>query len=130
MTKFVPIDEATFKRLNAKADKDESPFAVRVRFDRRNGELANLMSPGIRLSFDAREAHGLENASDDDLAEVEIEGAGSSIYFPRLDADFSVPRLLEGFLGPMEWTRRERRAEASRENGKLGGRPRKVAVDA
>ena len=130
MAKFVPIDEATFNRLHARAEKDDSLFAVGVRFDRRKGELWIGLSTGIRLLFDPREAHGLENATDDDLADVQIEGAGSSIYFPRLDADFSVARLLEGFLGPLDWARRERRAEASRENGKLGGRPRKERVHA
>jgi hypothetical protein len=53
-------------------------------------------------------------------------GAGGSIHFPRLDAFFSIPKLLEGFLGPLHWARREARAAASRENGKLGGRPKRV----
>jgi hypothetical protein len=59
--------------------------------------------------------------------DITVEGAGNTLHFPKLDADFSVSRLLEGFLGPLEWTKREARAAASRENGKRGGRPRKEA---
>ena len=129
MAKFQPIDEAKFDRLSAKAEK-RSLFVTEVHFDRRSRKVKLDLSTGIELWFDPRCAYGLENATDDDLAGVEIEGAGGAIRFPNLDADFSVPRLLEGFLGPLDWTRQERRAEASRENGKLGGRPRKDTVAA
>lgn len=130
MAKFVKIDEATFNRLQARAEKADFPYATEVRFDRRSHKIRMGLSSGIEISFDAGSAYGLKDASDDDLAEIEIEGAGGSIYFPRLDADFSVAKLLEGFFGPLDWARRERRAEASRENGKLGGRPRKERVAA
>jgi hypothetical protein len=125
MAKFVKIDQATFDRLQGRAEKAALPYATEVHFDRRSHEVKLILNTGIKVAFDPRLAHGLEEASELDLADVEIEGAGGSIYFPKLDADFSVSRLLEGFLGPLEWARRERQAEASRENGKLGGRPRK-----
>jgi hypothetical protein len=129
MAKFQPIDEAKFNRLSAKSER-RPLFATEVQFDRRSGKVKIELNTGLELWFEARCAYGLEQASDDDLAGVEIEGAGGAIRFPALDADFSVPRLLEGFLGPLDWTRQERRAEASRENGKLGGRPRKERVAA
>jgi hypothetical protein len=126
MARFEPIDEVTFNRVSARAGKAPLPCATEARFDRRSHKVRLALSTGLELSFDPRLACGLEKASDDDLASVEVEGAGGTIRFARLDADFSVARLLEGFLGPLDWTRREARAAASRQNGKLGGRPRKA----
>ena len=82
------------------------------------------LDTGIDFSFDPRQAQGLADASSDDFVGVTVEGVGSTLHFPRLDADYTVSRLLEGFLGPLDWSRREARAKASRENGKRGGRPK------
>jgi len=53
------------------------------------------------------------------------------------DVDLYLPALLEGFLGSQRWvasnngkkggqTRSSAKSAAARENGKLGGRPRKA----
>ena len=130
MAKFVPIDERSFKRASARAERKPVPQAVSARFDKRSRRVVIRLSTGIDVAFDPRDAYGLEGASEEDLAGVRVEGAGGALHFPKLDADFSVARLLEGFLGPMDWARREARAAASRRNGKLGGRPRKVKAAA
>lgn len=128
MAEFKTIDAATFEKATARASRAKPvPRAVSARFDKRNRRIWIRLDTGIDVAFDPRRAHGLQDAQDCDLADVSIEGVGGALHFPRLDADFSVARLLEGFLGPLEWTRREARAAASRENGKRGGRPRKAA---
>jgi hypothetical protein len=126
MAEFVTIDAAAFRKGAARGKK-LGPRALSARFDARHHRIVVHLDTGIDLSFDPRNAFGLEKAAAEDLEGVEVAGAGGALHFPRLDAFFSVPRLLEGFLGPMDWARREARATASRENGKLGGRPRKVA---
>ena len=130
MVNFEPIDQATFDRQAVAAAKRPTPFATKVGFDRRHRKITLELNTGIEIAFDPRDAYGLEVATESELASVRIEGAGSAIHFERLDAYFSVSRLLEGFLGPIDWTRREVRAAASRRNGKLGGRPRKLASTA
>jgi len=83
---------------------DFAHHAVSARFDNGTRRIEVRMSSGILFSFDPRDAYGLEDAADEQLAEVEVAGAGGSLHFPSLDADFSVPRLLEGHLGPMGWS--------------------------
>jgi hypothetical protein len=127
MARFIPVDEVEFAR-KSKARALKSPYAVAARFDARRKRLIVELNTGVEFSFEPSRAFGLEHASDDDLRDVVVDGAGSTLSLPRLDADFSVARLLEGFLGPLDWVRREARAAASRQNGKLGGRPRKNSV--
>lgn len=125
MAEFILPDDAAFagaKRRSA------TPRALSARFDKRTRRVKVRLDTGIDFSFDPHQAHGLEDAADEDFVGAKIEGTGNTLHFPRLDADFSVAGLLEGFLGPLDWTRREARAAASRRNGMGGGRPRKVAA--
>jgi len=72
-----------------------------------------------------------------ELSKIEISPSGLGIHFPLLDADIYLPALLEGFLGSRRWMAAQMgkaggkastkaKAAASRRNGKLGGRPRKL----
>jgi hypothetical protein len=81
---------------------------------------------------------GLQDASDDDLAEVEILGRGYALHWEKLDVDLSVPGLLAGLFGTRRHMDRLRaaragratstaKADAARRNGAKGGRPRTSA---
>ena len=78
----------------------------------------------------------LESASHDDLANIEVDGVGFNLHFPKLDADLYVPALVAGVFGTRNWmykalARRAGRSKspaktaASRSNGTKGGRPKK-----
>ena len=126
MAEFKMIDAAAFKVAGVRGRfAYATPRAVKARFDRRTERVVVTLDTGIEFAFDPALAQGLSEAAVDDLVGVSVEGVGSTLHFPRLDADFTVSRLLEGFLGPMDWSRREARALASRENGKRGGRPKR-----
>ncbi len=128
MAEFKALDEAAFRKAAAAGKRRRTVRAVSARFDRRSHRITVRLYTGIEFSFDPRDAHGLREATADDFTGMVIDGVGDTLHIPRLDADFSITRLLEGFLGPMDWARQEARAAASRENGKLGGRPRKVSA--
>lgn len=131
MAEFKQVDVAAFEQAARRGRQASStPRATSACFDRRTQRVVIKLNTGIEFAFDPRLAAGLCDASPDDLVGVSVEGMGSTLHFPRLDADFTVSRLLEGFLGPLDWTRREARALASRENGKRGGRPKREAAAA
>lgn len=128
MAEYKAIDEATFAATAR--GRTPAPRAVSARFDKRTQRVVVKLDTGIDFAFDPQRAKGLIGVASDDLVGVKVEGAGNTLHFPRLDVDLGVGRLLENFVGPMDWTRKEAQADASRRNGKLGGRPRKAPVAA
>jgi hypothetical protein len=115
------------------------PRARAARYDRRTGRIHVDLTNGCTFAFPARHAHGLERASDTDLAQVEILGLGFGLHWERLDVDLSVPGLLAGLFGTKAYMDRQRaaragaarsvaKAAAARRNGAKGGRPRKPAA--
>jgi hypothetical protein len=112
--------------------------AESAHYDAGRNRVIVRLTTGIEIGFAPRDVEGLQHASTDDLKAVEVEAFGLGIHFPTIDADLYVPALLEGVLGSERWmaarpgaaggrTRTPTKATASRENGKRGGRPRKVA---
>jgi hypothetical protein len=132
------ITDTDFDAANqrAAANKAAFPAATAVRYDRRIGRIVITLESGLQLAFPPRLAQGLENAHPADLIDAEISPSGLGVHFPKLDADIFIPALLEGFLGSRHWMAAgmgkrggqavsAEKATAARQNGKLGGRPRK-----
>jgi hypothetical protein len=128
------------KPANQRAKQLEAriPRAVSAHYDRKTGRIVLHVSSKLIVSFSAADAEGLEGAQPSQLKEIEISPSGFGIHFPALDADLYVPGILDGFLGSRAWmasrlgqiggqSRSKGKRAASRENGKLGGRPRKTA---
>ena len=129
-------DTLAMANRRAAAKKAAYPAVVSVRYDRRVARIVIALASGLELAFSPKHAQGLENARPADLADAEITPSGLGVHFPRLDADLYIPALLEGFLGSKRWMAAEigkiggtattpTKAAAARQNGKLGGRPRK-----
>jgi hypothetical protein len=113
------------------------PRAATARYDRALGRIVVELTNGCTFAFPSRLAQGLENASEDQLAEVAILGAGSGLHWESLDVDLSVPGLLAGLLGTKAHMARHAgrvrspaKTAAARRNGTKGGRPRKSTVGA
>ena len=128
------IDQANRRARELHA---HAPRAVSARDDSKTGRIVIHLSSRLIVSFAPGDAQGLEYARPSRLKEIEISPSGFGLHFPAVDADLYIPALLEGFLGSKSWmasrlgqiggqSTSKARKGASRANGKLGGRPRKV----
>ena len=124
------VDAATERGKIARLNE---PRATAVRYNRKLGRVVVELQNGCTFTFPPHLAQGLEAATEDQLAQVEILGAGYGLHWEAIDADLSVPGLLAGLLGTKAFMARQAgkarspaKAAAARTNGAKGGRPRKV----
>ncbi len=111
-------------------------LAVAVLYEPRKKRLHIELASGIAVFVPAAKVQGLANATPATLKTVELTGKGYGLYWPQLDLDVSVPDLVAGCFGTKAWmgmlaryagqATSPAKAAASRQNGRKGGRPRKV----
>jgi hypothetical protein len=99
------ISHDEHERATARSDRRRSiePRALEAGYDRQRERVVVRLSTGLEIAFAPRDAQGLENATPEDLAAIEISPSGFGLHFPRLDADLYLPGLLEGYLGSKRW---------------------------
>lgn len=95
------LPKAEFEAAEARGREllETEPRAASARYDRPTGRVMVELTNGYTFAFPARLAQGLENATDDELAAVEVLGLGYGLHWEALDADLSVPGLLAGRFG-------------------------------
>lgn len=125
--------QADFKKIEG-----FEPLASGCRFDVADRMIVIEFSLGTEYRFPPRLAQGLQNASDEELANIEIFPSGNALRWPDLDVDMSIPSIMEGLLGNKAWmsalgakggrVTSEAKKVASRKNGAKGGRPKKESA--
>lgn len=129
------------KKVGHQTSKTE-PRAVLARYDRKSGRIIVDLRSGVSFLFPTSLAQGLSEALPKDLAQVKVLADGFALYWESLDVALSIPDLLTGVFGSKSWMSRiyteigrkggsqtsPIKARASRQNGQLGGRPKKVSV--
>jgi hypothetical protein len=92
------------------------------------------LSDGHRHVVPREDLQGLQSATKEQIARVEIIGHGTGLHWPALDLDHYVPSLLRRVYGTKKWMAKIGRSggsakspakkRAARVNGLKGGRPR------
>ena len=137
---LISEEELDAQIVSAKAVAQESdatePRATSVRFDRLSRLIVISLKNGAFFSFPPTLVQGLAEATAEDLDDVWLDASGSSVHWERLDADFDITELVAGIFGTKAWMSQlgrkggqatsEAKAKASRDNGKKGGRPKKL----
>lgn len=120
--------------VRGKVVSANEPRATKARYDRKRRRMVVELTNGCTFAFPPRVVQGLEDATDAQLAAVEILGQGSGLHWDLQDTDISIPGLLSGIFGTRAHmarlagqTKSPAKAVAARANGAKGGRPRKHA---
>ena len=115
------------------ADATE-PRAQSARYDAKSRRIVVELKNGATFAFPVGLVQFLRDASDAELAEVEVLGRGYGLHWETLDVDFSVPGLMSGIFGTRKYMAQlagratsPAKAAAARANGAKGGRPRKAS---
>ncbi len=93
-----------------------------IKVEYRPGSGLNLLilklSDGHRHLIPREDLQGLQSATKEQIAQVEILGNGTGLHWPALDVDYYVPNLLRGIYGTKSWMA---------EIGRSGGSAKSVA---
>lgn len=94
------ISDGEFERQFAeatergKAEMDSGVFATAARYDKAKRRLVVDLANGMTLLIPTHLLQGLQAAKAKELAEIEILGVGSGLYWPKLDVDIALTGLL------------------------------------
>src|SRR5258708_1042926 len=140
--RVVTTDDEIDRAIKPAKRVREGPLVTSVEY--RPGAGLDLLilklSDGRRHMIPREDLQGLQSATREQIAHIEILGGGTGLHWPDLDADLYVPALLRGIYGNKKWMaeigrrggsmRSMAKKRAARVNGLKGGRPRRREVHA
>ena len=101
---------------------ETEPRAAAAHYDAATGRVVVHLANGCAYAFPTRHIQDLHDASGEDLAKIEVDGAGFNLRWPSLDVDLYVPALVNGIFGNRAWMARELARLAGQTRSAEGGR--------
>ena len=138
--KVVTTDAEIDEALKRAKNQPEEPRAIAVEYKPGAGLdiLILKLNDGGRFLIPREDLEGLQDATPEQIAQVEILGNGTGLHWEALDLDFYVPNLLRNIYGTRRWMaqigrrggliKSAAKRKSSRTNGLKGGRPKLAAV--
>jgi hypothetical protein len=110
------------------------PRVTGAHYDQATSRVLVELSNGCLFGFPVWMVPGTSRATPDELERIELEPFGEALIWSDINADVHVTGLMLSVLNVKTWAAKylgsatsPAKAEAARENGKKGGRPRKRA---
>ena len=132
--KTVDLTDADIDAARVKGSRHKESLAVDAGYEAGRDAVFIVMDNGIRLEVPRGLLQGLEDATPEQLAQVQVLGSGTAIAWDDPNIGFTVLELCKGIFGSRAWMSElgrmggamtsERKAAAARANGAQGGRPR------
>ena len=112
-TNSLPIDPDMQKQIDHSRKvyevlEKKEPRAKRACFNPVDNTIEIELKTGVRASFPVHLLQGLQGATPEQLAEVEISPSGYGLHWESLDADLAVPALMSQIFGSGAWPGRIR----------------------
>lgn len=116
-------------------ERAERPIPISVRFEAASARVIVDFTNGASFMFPARALEGLQDATVQQMADVELLGE-TGLHWESLDIDYTISGLMNGIFGSRTFMETQRKggqsrspakAAASRANGAKGGRPKKIS---
>ena len=118
------------------AQRQTEPQAQQVTYDRAKEQLVVELKNGVILLLPRHLIQGLQDATAEQIAALQVGPRGASLHWESLGLSFSLAGLMAGIFGTQAWMQELGRrgghatstakAAAARLNGKKGGRPAKT----
>lgn len=101
MSDISPELKAQFDKARATGEAlaEIEPRAARAWYAADSERVFIELTNGVMMGFPYQLLQGLENATPEQLAEVELAPTGSALHWESLDADLRVPQLVIGLFG-------------------------------
>ena len=98
-------EELAAARERGRIEDETEPRAGSARYDAKTGRVILELANGSTFLFPARLVQGLQDATDADLAELELWDDGYALSWEKLDVDIRVVGLLAGIFGTKKYMR-------------------------
>lgn len=99
------LTDAEFEAAKRRGDTmlEMEPRAAFANYSRETRRVTVELVNGCAYVFPAALVQDLSEAGPDDLAVIEVDGAGFNLHWPTLDVDLYVPALVAGVFGTRDW---------------------------
>ena len=78
-----------------------APYVIAATYDEARDRINLEFDRGFAVAISPRPYPGFRDATAAELQEIEVLGAGSAVYFSRIDQSLSVANLLAEMTGPL-----------------------------